>query len=87
MKITNNEKIKMLGEMLYDFKKKIVDINFTIRFNEGKKIKNPNLALQIDKIRIKLDADKRHAIRLAEKLQKDLNELKLKPLEEDLKQK
>lgn len=85
MEITNEEKIKIMEKMLWDFKAKIVDIDFTIRFNEGEKIKNPNLMQQIGQIRIKLDADRRHAVKLSEKMQREINQLKLKPLEEDLK--
>jgi len=81
MKITNDEKLEMMKKMLWDFKMKIVDIDFTIRFNEGMKIKNPNSAIEIDKLRLKLDSDRRQAVRLAEKLQFEINQLKLKPLD------
>ena len=80
MKITNEEKREMMGKMLFDFKMKIVDIDFTIRFNEGEKIKNPNNAIKIDNIKRILESDRRQAVKLAEKLQFEINQMKLKPL-------
>jgi len=85
--LTRTEKIKYGEELLNAYKREWFDNDFSFRFNISQTIASPQHATQIDQMNRKLTTDKIHLEKLITKLEREINEWKLQPLEEDLKNK
>jgi ABC-type hemin transport system ATPase subunit len=83
--LTLEEKIEFAEMATRAFRREWYELDFAIRFNNVCAIVNPNAYDGVQTINKKLTGDRIHVEKKIEFLERELNEYKLKPLEEDIK--
>lgn len=85
MTFTNEEKIKVLEELLYEAKKELIRTEVAMKVNESGKLINPNIATQVDSLNLKLKNQLSLIEKTIELYERQINKIKLEPLEKELK--